>query len=1024
MFQKAFSVAPGCLLVLVVSIPLVGQQSSNPASEKKADKDIYDSEKRLEGFLSPRESLKALKVPEGFHATLFSAEPNVRQPIAGTTDGKGRLWVCENYTYSESKINFDLSLSDRIIILEDTNQDGQADKQKVFWDRGKRLTSIAIGFDGVFVTCAPHLLFIPDRNHDDVPDGPAEILLDGWNDDAVRHNIVNGLMWGPDGWLYGRHGIMATSFVGRPGDTPSQRVPINCGIWRYHPIHKKVEVVAHGTTNPWGMDFNNEGDLFMINTVIGHLWHVVPGARYERMYGSHFNPYTYRTIQQTADHFHWNKTGGEAWHDTKKTGVTEATDRFGGGHAHCGLLFYGDEHWPKEYRNTLLTCNLHGLRINSDRLEPHGNGYVGKHNPDFAKSTDQWFRGIELVRSHDQGFYLLDWQDTGECHENDGVHRTSGRIYKIRYGYNKDKVSPVDLAKVTDKRLASLAVSEDRWYLQQCLVEMRTRLARSNGDAKQLKGFLPPQRGLPKNAMVRQTLAADWGADKVYTEDFLSGTNVVNWSRPYLSEQDRWIREWLTVSANENALRKKTWGNVEFLVGIAKNSSPGTRLALASRLDQMKPEIRFEVAQTLIAKEEDRDDNMQPLLIWYSIEPLVCKFPANAVKLIGASRMPLVSELIARRLTEEIENKEIADHLVKVIADPGNSDRRLVLKGMADALKGRQKLSPPMGWNKVVTTLNLEKTNSDLIQQIQVIFGDGQTLENVRKTADDRSADPRTRGQAFLTLAENKFQNLKPLLDRHLGDRDVRQYVIEAYAHCADPDVATKIINQFEQLKPAGKKAAINTLTKRESWAQQLLHAVDTDRISRSHISAWHARQIENMGNESLSKQLNRVWGTIRKSSAEKQVELERVKSLLATTAAHTGSNKASLTKGQMLFEKSCGNCHVLFGTGGKIGPDLTGSNRKDLGYLLENILDPNSSVAESFRTSIIALEDGRTITGVILEESTTTLRVQTAEKIVILDRESVEKVKTTQQSLMPDGLLKDLSNDDIRNLFHFLQSN
>jgi putative membrane-bound dehydrogenase-like protein len=155
----------------------------------------------------------------------------------------------------------------------------------------------------VWVLASPNLLFIPDRDGDDVPDGPPEVVLDGWDTSATRHNIVNGLKWGPDGWLYGRNGILATSKIGAPGTPPEEREQLNCGIWRYHPTQKRFEVVCRGTTNPWGHDWDENGELFFINTVIGHLWHVVPGAHLRRMYGNDSNPNAYvERYSQTRRH--------------------------------------------------------------------------------------------------------------------------------------------------------------------------------------------------------------------------------------------------------------------------------------------------------------------------------------------------------------------------------------------------------------------------------------------------------------------------------------------------------------------------------------------------------------------------------------------------------------------------------------------------------------------------------------------------------------------------------------------------
>ena len=206
------------------------------------------------------EAAAAFEVPAGFEVTVFAADPDVRQPIAATFDTRGRLWVVENYTYSDAAVGFDMSVNDRVLIFEDTDHDGRFDNRTVFWDQGQKLTGIELGFGGVWLTAAPNLIFIPDADRDDVPDGPPQIRLSGFEDKVVRHNIVNGLRWGPDGWLYGRHGILATSFVKVPGSAAA--TPINCGIWRYHPTAKKFEVVAHGGTNPWGFDFDHHGEMF------------------------------------------------------------------------------------------------------------------------------------------------------------------------------------------------------------------------------------------------------------------------------------------------------------------------------------------------------------------------------------------------------------------------------------------------------------------------------------------------------------------------------------------------------------------------------------------------------------------------------------------------------------------------------------------------------------------------------------------------------------------------------------------
>jgi len=393
------------------------------------------------GPLPPSESARRMTVPDGFHLSLFAGEPDVVQPIAMTTDERGRLWVVECLSYPNWQTNGGPG-HDRVIILEDRDGDGQFDTRRVFFDQGRNLSGIAIGLGGVWLCSAPQIIFIPDRNHDDAPDGPPEVMLDGWSLEA-KHNIVNDLTWGPDGWLYGCHGILSDSKVGRPGAPDNERVTINCGVWRFHPTRHRFEVVAHGTTNPWGIAFDDYGQMFIANCVIKHLFHIIPGARYERMYGRDMDPYAFRLIESCADHIHW---AGGFW---KTEGAEHSqNDAAGGGHAHCGAMVYLGDNWPDRYRNTFFTLNVHGHRINNELLERRGSGYLARHRPDLLKANDPWFRGVSLLCGPDGGVFMSDWCDAGECHDYIDIHRENGRIYKVTYGTPRS--SPVNLARLSD----------------------------------------------------------------------------------------------------------------------------------------------------------------------------------------------------------------------------------------------------------------------------------------------------------------------------------------------------------------------------------------------------------------------------------------------------------------------------------------------------------------------------------------------------------------------------------------------
>src|SRR5207253_2922169 len=247
---------------------------------------------------------------------------------------------------------------------EDTDGDGKFDKKTVFMDKLNLVSGIEYGFGGLWIGAAPYLMFVPIDASGDKPAGPPKILLDGFAYQDT-HETLNTFTWGPDGWLYGCHGVFTHSNVGKPGAPDSQRTRINAGVWRYHPTKHVFEVFGEGTSNPWGIDFDENGQCFIEACVIPHLFHIVQGGRYQRQAGSHFNPYIYDDIKTIADHVHW--VGNKGPH-----AANARSGAAGGGHAHAGLLVYQGDNWPEEYRGRYFMNNIHGACINMDVPERQG----------------------------------------------------------------------------------------------------------------------------------------------------------------------------------------------------------------------------------------------------------------------------------------------------------------------------------------------------------------------------------------------------------------------------------------------------------------------------------------------------------------------------------------------------------------------------------------------------------------------------------------------------------------------------
>ena len=604
-----------------------------------ADQQLVNTQEITTPLTKPVDAVKGISLPEGFRVQLSASEPDVRQPIAMAWDSRGRLWIAECYTYAESRVNFDLRLKDRILIFEDSDNDGVFDKRTVFWDQASQLSSIAIGFGGVWAACAPNILFIPDRDGDDVPDAAPEVVLDGFDNDRVRHNIVNGLKWGPAGWLYGRHGILASSEVGVPGTPREQRTRINCSLFRYHPLTRRFDVVCHGTTNSWGHDWDEHGQLFFINSVIGHLWHALPGARYRRMYGNHFDKFLYELIPQTGDHFHWDQ-GNEHWADLKKKGMTSPTDAAGGGHAHCGMMIYGADNWPEEYRGQVFTLNLHGRRINRDTLSRQGAGYVGRHANDLMRTRDLWFRGIDLGYGPDGGVFVLDWSDIGECHESDGIHRTSGRIFKITHG--KPKPLTGDLAKRSSLELAKLQTHPNEWHARMARRVLQERAAAGVALGQARKDLFELYSG---SESVPHRLRALWSL-------YISGGLEEAWLLEQTHDESEPVRVWaIKLLTDDGRVSEPALGR---FVEMAGSDLAGlVQLHLASTLRLLPLAKRWALAKPMVLHRVFADDPVLPLMIWYGINPAVGADRAGAVQLLAQCQIPKVRQFIARRLAAD-----------------------------------------------------------------------------------------------------------------------------------------------------------------------------------------------------------------------------------------------------------------------------------------------------------------------------------------------------------------------------------
>jgi putative membrane-bound dehydrogenase-like protein len=955
--------------------------------------------------LTPQKAAEAMTVPEDFQVTLFAGEPDIRQPIAFCIDDRGRLWVAEAHCYPRRQPEG--QGKDRILIFEDTNGDGKFDKRIVFMEGLNLVSGLEVGFGGVWIGAAPYLMFVPIDASGDKPAGAPKILLDGWHYEDT-HETLNAFIWGPDGWLYGCHGVFTHSRIGKPGTPDEKRIPINAGVWRYHPIRHEFEVFAHGTSNPWGLDFDDFGEAFVEACVIPHCFHLIDGGRYNRQAGLHFNPHTYIDIQTIADHRHYL---GPSPH-----GGNNRSDSAGGGHAHCGLMCYLGGTWGEQYRNQLFMGNIHGRRINVDVLKSNGSGYSASHGKDFLLANDAWARFINFRYGPDGNVFVIDWYDQQACHRNEPEiwDRSNGRIYKVsRRGVGSVQVN---LQKDNDSMLVLHQLHGNDWYSR----HGRRLLAERFGTPEQRQEKPATLATITKNLhnlfinhpLEIRRLRALW---------CLNVIGALNEDRIRIGLEDKHpqVRGWTIRLAVENKMADGAL--LEKLQSLSMSDpSPIVRRYLASAALRLPPASRWQILEGLASHVGDANDPNLPCMVWYTAESLVEHDAARVLGITQNAKLPRLLPLTVKRIAGS-GKPESLDTLVNGLGR--SSDvvvRRAYLSGILDALKGRRQVDAPNGWAKAASAL-LKDPNEDVRQQtlrLSVLFGDPTAFAQLRLVLQDPKAPIDLRREALDALVSAKDEKFVDSAKAMIETPQLRASVIRGLAAFDDPRIPDIILQSYATFDGAERRDAVGTLAARVPSGLRLLQAIGEKRIPAVDVPADIIRQLRNLRHDGIDKQIEAVWGVVRNTPADRAKLMKQYRQMVMKA-----SKAPDLHLGRALFAKTCQQCHTLFGIGGNIGPDITGANRSDLNYLLENVLDPSALIQKEYLASRIELKNGRVITGIVKAQNAATDTVATATETIVIPRADIDEILATNVSMMPDDQLKPFTDHEVRSLFAYLQS-
>ncbi|MES2595657.1 MAG: PVC-type heme-binding CxxCH protein [Verrucomicrobiota bacterium] len=950
----------------------------------------------------------AMKLQDGFQVELIAAEPTIKQPIAFCFDERGRLWVAEAFSYPNRQPEG--QGKDRISILEDTNGDGSFETHKVFCEGLNLVSGIEVGFGGIWIGAAPHLIFIP-KDADDKP-GKPQILLDGWGYQDT-HETLNSFTWGPDGWLYGNQGVFTQSLIGKPGTPNAQRVAMNAGVWRYHPLRHTFEVFCHGGSNQWGLDYNSNGHLFMTHCRSffgkGGTTHAIRNGHFWNQANSKYAPF----ISATAPSFTpdlQNYLPASARYDSGEGGAGKpGTTAVYGGHSHVGTLIYNGDNWPAIYRDHLFTHNLHGHQINHQHMVRTGSGYETFHaGYDLLYSSDETYIPVDLQTGPDGAVYVIDWTDTQHCHnpEDEKWDRSNGRIYRISW---KETYKPVkvDMSSMSDADFllmqtghkVSHASANNDWYARTARRLMQER-GGNYGERERPHRLLQQLAG-DARLTTSQKLRLLWSAPWVLAGMDEEGKELDHFLETRVNDADDIVRSWAIQLATEEPGKPKL--SRETLLNLAKSDpSPTVRLALASALPNLDSNTVWDIASALAMHGEDKDDRFLPKMIWFGLGRVIDEDWSRGLALADKTPLPSIADSIRWYACTTPAGRDAFVPTIKTERD---------LQILAFGLKDEAKAAMPKAWPAISLPASSTK------DQLSALFGDKAVLAKMREVLANEATPLLQRRSAFDLLKRVGDAEATPIFVKLLNQPEFTTAVIPLLSRSSDPAMASALIDLFTKLDTTNQSAALGALTSRPELAKALLQAVKAGTFDKKHLSALQIRQMRSLNNTAINTLLDATWGKVNESSEAAKASIAKIKKAYESAPLWAFNAKS----GEETYKQVCAVCHAMGGVGGKLGPDLAGSWRNGLDYFLENIIDPNAVVGDNFQLHILTKKDGSVISGVIEQETDTAITARTVTESVIISKADIKERQKLPASLMPPGLLEALPERKTLELLKYL---
>jgi putative membrane-bound dehydrogenase-like protein len=962
---------------------------------------------------TPEEARAKMSVPEGYEVRCFAHEPMVQNPVAMTWDHRGRLWVVEAYEYpegSELPAPFggeakddqyhplpktgDKIPRDRVIILEDTDNNGEADKRTVFVEGLNLASAILCGDNGIYIGQQPHLLHFRDDDGDDKPDA-WRICLTGFGREDT-HELVNSFTWGPDGWLYMTHGVFTNSKVRRPGQPESEGFKFDAGIGRARPMSRdkeakwEFEVFADGTSNPWGCDYDAAGNFFVSACVIDHFFHMAPGGIYVRQGGAPENPYSYELLPSIVKHKHFRA-------------------------AYAGIQIYQGGRYPADTHGHAFIGNIHDNAIHEEVLTPVGATFKCEPRRDFLRANDGWFRPVSTQTGPDGFLWVMDWCDKYPCYQNakanpEGVDRQRGRIWRVVVQDDQAKATrsqtDLDLKKLAATDLVKTLEHPNNWMRR---MARRMLVERQDPSAKaQLTRLVQSRASIPLRV------------ESIWT---MSVLNLLNHGNTELSEvfvTDPNPSIQLAVIRAKGEAGPSDMPTPSWLDRVAKSPDPLVQAAVAVAARQLAG-MALTVDQLDVAA-ADPKEIVTPILIsnpkadarlafsvWMAVEhdfAINSKAASRWLADLAPTTQPLsrvLSHKAMRRLcdTRKAENLDLAVEFCDKIA----AHDILLAHALDGLVKGQEGgVIKPVKDVSASLTKWRSSANADVrkhAQTLAVLWGDEAAVQEMISALNDASKPEKDRIAVLPSLRKVKTdavkEGLKPLLAPSTSTT-LGVAAIRAAADLGGDDFIAPLITQAASKDANIRVAALEALSSRTTWTKAMLEAIAEGQVGASGFPAPVRRALATSKDKALRDLAFKVLGAWQDSS-------EDVKSLIAAKKQACLTGEPDLANGKLIFTGTCMVCHEFHGGGQKVGPDLIGSGRSNLDAILANVIDPNQIIGNGYENFTVSTKDGRTLAGRVVEDTPSHVKLLGAGGASqIVPRDQIATLTNTKQSLMPMG--------------------